>query len=594
MPDTRYEAELNAHLDAIYGQMEGVDVGQVLQRLTALLDEFARGQRGAAEGREGRELDQSDVVLITYGDQIREPDQPPLQTLDELLTRYVGDFLTGVHILPFFPYTSDDGFSVVDYLEVDPALGTWVDVDQIAAHFRLMADLVVNHISASSLWFQGFLEGDPHYQDFFIVVDPATDLSMVVRPRTLPLLTPVETASGTRHVWTTFSADQIDLNFASPDVLLAMTRVLLEYVERGAQVIRLDAIAYLWKQVGTRSIHLPETHRVVQLWRTVFDAVAPTTLLITETNVPHAENLSYFGDGTNEAQMVYNFSLPPLTLHAFHTGDARPLQQWASGLSLPSPRTTFFNFLASHDGIGVRPAEGILSSSEIQKLVDLTHAHGGNVSYKNNPDGSASPYELNIVYFDALNDPASDEPLQSQVARFLAAHAILLSLAGVPALYVHSLFGSRGWPEGVEQTGHFRTTNRQKWDRAALEQELDEPGSRRQQVFTGLRKLIRVRAEQPAFHPQSQQQVLALHSSLFSLVRVAPDASSRVICLCNVSNEAQSVVANLNHIGIPPSASLQELLTDQRYTVGGDGLASFEVPPYGVLWLRSGEVGEPS
>ncbi|HYN89958.1 MAG TPA: alpha-amylase family glycosyl hydrolase, partial [Ardenticatenaceae bacterium] len=372
-------ARIKSHLDALYTEDE---VEAMLGRLLVRLEEFARAHPELRDAPTAFPLDQTDVILITYGDQVREPDKAPLRSLDEFLTTHVHGFVSGVHILPFYPYTSDDGFSVVDYLAVDPALGEWRDIARIAGHFRLMADAVINHISVSSDWFQAFRAGDERYRDYFIVVAPATDLSAVTRPRALPLLTPVETDRGREYVWTTFSEDQIDLNFATPDVLLGMTGVLLEYVAHGAQLLRLDAIAYLWKQIGTACIHLPRTHQVVKFWRAVLDAVAPRTLLITETNVPHDENVSYFGDGSDEAQMIYQFSLPPLTLHALHTGDASSLQRWAAGLHTPSDRTTFFNFLASHDGIGVRPAEGILSPAELQGLVDLAEAHGGYVSYK--------------------------------------------------------------------------------------------------------------------------------------------------------------------------------------------------------------------
>jgi sucrose phosphorylase len=309
----------------------------------------------------------------------------------------------GIHILPFYPWTSDDGFSVTDYRKVDSNLGEWKDITSMQNNFRLMFDGVINHISAESEWFKGFLRDDPPYRDYFITVDGDPDLSQVVRPRALPLLTSFNTPSGEKRVWTTFSADQIDLNFKNPEVLFEILDIMLMYIERGATYIRLDAIAYLWKEIGTTCIHLPQTHHLIQLMRCVLDEVAPHVHLITETNVPHADNISYFGDGTNEAQLVYNFALPPLTLHTFHTGNAQVLSNWAKTLTLPSDKTTFFNFLASHDGVGLNPARGILSNEEIDALVNKTLAHGGLVSYKNNSDGSQSPYEMNVNYFDALS-----------------------------------------------------------------------------------------------------------------------------------------------------------------------------------------------
>jgi glucosylglycerate phosphorylase len=421
-------------------------------------------------------LDQHDAILITYGDQVSQPDVHPLRTLAEFCAARLAHTISGVHILPFFPYSSDDGFSVIDYTAIDPALGDWEDIEGLRHNFRLMFDAVINHCSVHSRWFQGFLTGDARYRDYFISVPQNMDLSQVVRPRTLPLLTPFVLDGKTQYIWTTFSADQVDLNYHNPAVLLDVLDVLLTYVERGAEFIRLDAIAFLWKEYGSRCLHLPQTHQVIQLMRAVLNEVAPYVMLITETNVPHQENLSYFGDGANEAQMVYNFALPPLVLHTFHTGSALALSQWASSLALPSnsggppsksgglpsSQVTFFNFLASHDGVGLNPVRGILNEAELNNLVGLTLEHGGFVSYKNNPDGTTSPYELNINYFDALSDPAGGEPLALQAERFLASQAIMLSIVGVPGIYFHSLFGSRGWREGAIQSGQNRTINRQK------------------------------------------------------------------------------------------------------------------------------------
>ncbi|HEY75382.1 MAG TPA: sugar phosphorylase, partial [Thermoflexia bacterium] len=523
-------------------------------------------------------LTEKDAVLITYGDQVTEPGKRPLVTLTEVLEAYVANAITVVHLLPFFPYSSDDGFSVIDYTAVNPDLGTWEDVERLGRRFRLMFDAVINHISAQSRWFQGFLKGNPEYADYFITVEEGTDLSMVVRPRALPLLHRFRTAEGEKWVWTTFSADQVDLNYANPEVLLRIVEVLLFYVEKGAEIIRLDAIAYLWKKIGTPCIHLEETHRVVKLFRAVLDEVAPHVLLITETNVPHEENVSYFGNGYDEAQLVYQFPLPPLVLHAFHTGEATRLSAWAAGLTTPSDETTFFNFLASHDGIGVRPVEGILSPDEIQALVDRTLAHGGYVSYKTNPDGTQSVYELNISYFDALSDPKGGEPLDLQVRRFLTSQAIMLSLAGVPGIYVHSLFGSRGDPEAVERTGHHRAINRAKFRRDVLERELADLTSLRHRVFYPYRNLLRVRAAHPAFHPNGPQQVLSLHPAVFALLRAAPDGSERVLCLHNVSGT--DVEVRIEPRVLSSAGVLRDL-------VGGGTLSAGKITleAYQTVWL---------
>ena len=607
------ERRILNHLTLLYGAERAP---ALLERLCDILAQFRQRNPHLHTVGEGfafqERLTERDVILITYGDQVTEPDKPPLHTLAEVLEKHAKGVVTGVHILPFFPYSSDDGFSVMDYAAVNPQLGTWTDVERLGRSFRLMFDLVINHTSAKSRWFREFLRGNPKFAEYFIVVKEGadwgspSDLSQVVRPRALPLLTRVQMArpsTGSGHcgeqlVWTTFSTDQVDLNYANPEVLLKMIEILLLYVEKGAEFIRLDAIAYLWKKIGTSCIHLEEVHRVVKLFRAVLDAVAPHVILITETNVPHQENVSYFGDGSDEAQMVYQFPLPPLVLHTFHTGDASQLCAWAAGLSTPSDcpsppdSTTFFNFLASHDGIGVRPVEGILSRSEVQNLVQRTLAHGGYVSHKANPDGSQSVYELNISYFDALSDPCGSEPLGLQVRRFLASQAIILSLAGVPGIYVHSLFGSRSYHAGVEQTGRYRSINREKLRRDQVEQALADASSLRYKVFYPYAHLIRTRAAHRAFHPNGPQQVLSIHPALFVLLRTAPDRSESLLCVHNVSNDEQSLRINLHALPsrggapFPPVGGVRDLIGGIISAVDASGNLALNLAPYQVLWLK--------
>ena len=584
------QARILDHLIFLYGAEEA---GSLRQRLMEILYDFHRRNpdlHGAARGH----LSERDAILITYGDQFRERSMPPLQTLHQVLTETLGRVVSGVHILPFYPYSSDDGFSVIDYARVNPELGTWSDIELLGRDFRLMFDAVINHISRESSWFQRFSQGEPAYADWFITIEPdaSTDwISNVVRPRALPLLTLVNTPDGQVRVWTTFSDDQIDLNYAHPPVLLEVLKLLLFYVEKGAQIIRLDAIAYLWKKIGTSSIHLEETHRVVKLMRCALDAVAPGVILITETNVPHEENISYFGEvlpetgRTDEAQMVYQFPLAPLVMHSILSGSARAISQWATSLDAPGPQATFFNFTASHDGIGVMPAQGLLTEAEIQALVDTTLAHGGRVSYKTNADGSRSVYELNISYFDALSDPAAGEPLEVQVGRFIASQAIMLAVAGVPGIYAHSLLGSQSWHDGVSQTGRNRSVNRQKFDRAVLERELGDPGSRRHKVFSAYSRLLRVRASEPAFHPLGSQNVPSIGEEVFALLRTSPKGDSGVLCLHSVSGSPQHVLVSPGDLGLPPG-TWYDLLSGETFPVDQSG-SSVLLPPYAVRWLKA-------
>ena len=545
---------------------------------------FAADKAGHESNKTGTPLNEQDALLITYADQLREPGAAPLRTLADFAETHLRGLVSGIHVLPFYPWSSDDGFSVKDLFAVDPGHGSWDDVARLGAEFDLMFDGVFNHLSAQGDWFQRFLRDEPEFRDFFITVEGDADLSQVIRPRALPLLTEFQTTRGPSRVWTTFSADQVDLNFKNPNVLLRTLEALLFYVAKGARFIRLDAIAFLWKEIGTTCLHLPQTHAVIQLMRAVLDEVAPHVQLITETNVPHADNISYFGDGTNEAQLVYNFALPPLVLHALQTGHAEKLTRWAQSLTLPSDRVTFFNFLASHDGIGLNPARGILSDAEIGAMVDRTLQGGGFISYKSMPDGSRLPYEMNINYLDALSNPADGEPVELATRKFLTAHAILLSLQGVPGIYFHSLFGSRGDRVGADTSGIPRRINREKLNRVRLETELGGGDSLRARIWSGMQQLLRIRRAQSAFHPQAAQQVLTADARLFAVRRAPAGNGPPVLCLHNVS--AQTVSFNGLLAGAPSVPAWIDLLTGRRFVAGGTSASEIALGEFQSVWLR--------
>jgi sucrose phosphorylase len=516
-------------------QLYGDDAPACLERLAAVCQRHRR----PPPDQTGELWTERDAVLITYADQIRQAEKPPLQALNSFFNDYaMKELINTVHLLPFFPYSSDDGFSVIDYRRVDPASGNWDDVAELGASYGLMFDLVLNHCSKESKWFQNYLAGNSPYDRYFIDVDPQADLSHVTRPRSAPLLTPFETSRGTKHVWTTFSDDQVDLNFADPAVLVEMIDVLLTFVDRGARIIRLDAIAYLWKKIGSSCIHLPETHTLVKLLRDVLDEVARGTILLTETNVPHEENVSYFGNG-DEAHMVYTFSLAPLLLDAFLCEDAGPLNAWLAELEPASPGTTYFNFTASHDGVGVRPMEGLVAAERIDRLISAVRARGGHVSTKRNADGSASPYELNITYFSALGPPddaPEDLPPELHVRRFLSSQAVMLALRGIPGIYFHSLVGTPNDSAGVERSGRARSINRRKFDRDELARLLSDAASPAKQVFDGYRYLLAARRRQSAFHPSAAQSFIDTgHSAVIAFQRTSRDGNQQILAVTNVS-----------------------------------------------------------
>ncbi len=515
--------------------------------------------------------DEKDIVLITYADQFSAPGEKALPVFTRFYNEWLSRSFSHVHLLPFYPWSSDDGFSVIDYHEVAPETGSWRDVAELKKSASLMFDFVCNHMSAKSKWFENYINQTPGYEDFFISVDPETDLSAVTRPRALPLLTPFTLHDGSvRHLWTTFSEDQIDLNFASPEVLIVMVDVLLHYLMEGARYIRLDAVGFMWKIPGTNCIHLEQTHRLIQLFRAITDRVAPGTVLITETNVPHKDNISYFGDGENEAQMVYQFSLPPLVLHAVHCQDVRALCQWASSLKLPSMKTTWFNFLASHDGIGLNPLRGILPESEILSLVEKLQQEGALVNWKNNPDGTRSPYEINVTYLDALSAKESED--NERIARFILAHAVLLSFPGVPAVYIQTILGSRNDYDGVERLGYNRAINRKKYRAGEIDAELEDNKSLRHSIYHRLTQLIAVRRTEKAFHPDSQTIFETSGTHVFKIIRTA-DNGERITALFNFSNQQQNIHSDIE---------------TGRELIAGEDIRSttLSLNPWQVMWIK--------
>lgn len=522
---------------------------------------------------------QHDVVLITYADSLRREDETPLHSLHRFLTKRLIGAVTAVHVLPFYPWSSDDGFSVIDYREVRPDYGTWQDIDALGRDFKLMFDLVLNHCSARSGWFRDYVGSIAPARYYFHEVDPATDLSAVVRPRPWPLLTETSTRHGKRHIWTTFSADQVDLNFANPDVLFEFIDILFLYVSHGAKLIRLDAVAFLWKKIGTACIHLPETHEVVKLLRDLLDSVAPEVILLTETNVPHKENVSYFGRG-DEAHMVYQFSLPPLLLHGLLNQTAAHLTHWAASLTELPKGCTYFNFTASHDGIGVRPLEGILNDNELAGLVRAVEERGGRVSSRSQPDGSLRPYELNITYLDALSDPSSSELGEE---RFLCSQAVALAMKGIPGIYLNSLVGTRNDEIGFAETGQNRTLNRYKWNLDALKMELDNPKSPHARIFSRYVRMLRRRNAHPAFHPDGAQQIFDVGSGFFAFSRTAPDGSETVTCLYNFKGEKQTLGDTSLVSSLGGASEFLDVLSGRTLSKGGG--KTLTLKPYQALWL---------
>ena len=578
MKNTQLFNSVKHHIEAIYETVEGIDYRDLSIDLIDImrLQQIDSGQ----SVRYINHWDESDCLVISYGDSILQEGETPLHSLKHFLDKQVKGSINGVHILPFYPFTSDDGFSVLDYSSVNESLGDWADIESIGADYKLMSDLVINHCSARSPWFENFVHGRDPGRNFFVTASPDDDLSAVVRPRTNPLLREVETADGTQHVWCTFSHDQVDLNFRNPEVLKQFASIIRQYLDSGVRIFCLDAVAFLWKEPGTKCINLDQTHEVIRLLRTLIEQAQSDAVIVTETNIPNRENLAYFGNA-NEAHWIYNFSLPPLLVNTLVTGDCNYLKQWM--MSMPPARngTAYFNFIASHDGIGLRPAEGLLDDSEINTLVETMQQFGGRISWRAVDEGKSKPYEINISLFDALQGTQAG-PDQWGLQRFICAHAIMLALEGVPGIYIHSLVGTRNDYQRVENAGHNRAINRHQWDYPELEARLADSESNESQVFSGLKQLLEIRRQQSAFHPNATQFTLHLGSQLFGFWRQSIDRQQSIFCVSNISDAVQSL--NLSDINLIDNENWIELISGLNCN---QKMQSIEMQPYQTVWITN-------
>ena len=523
---------------------------------------------------------ETDAMLITYPDMIQADDTPPLDALRRFLAANIGGAFSTLHLLPFFPSSSDDGFSVIDYRKVDSAYGDWTHIRALSEKYRIACDVVLNHASRASQWFEDFCAEIAPARDYFITADRSANTAAVVRPRTHPLLTPVSTRGGVRHVWTTFSADQIDLNYANPDVLFEMLDIALFYIAHGVRILRLDAVGYLWKHLGTPCIHLPETHEIVKLIRDMLNALAPAVWLLTETNVPHSENIGYFGAG-DEAHLVYQFSLPPLVLASLIMQDATYLSSWASALESPPTGCTFLNFSASHDGIGMRPLEGLVPASWAAKIVKHVESRQGTVSYRNGPAGAQAVYELNVSYFDALRG-APDEHADLHLRRFLCSQLMVLALQGIPAVYFHSLCATPNCHEEAARTGRARSINRRKYKELELRSILANPSGSARRVLNEYLRSVRLRAGIRAFHPEAAQRVLAVDPRIFAIERTHPASGARVLALSNCS--AAEIECALP---AGQATALKDVLSGKLLAAD----APVRLSAYQTVWLVPGDTG---
>ena len=515
-------------------------------------------------------------LVICYGDNINSNQKSSIQVFQNFFKKNLNKYFNAIHFLPFYPSSSDSGFAVKDHYKIEKRIGSWSDIKKISKSSHVMADIVINHSSARGLWFKNFLKKKRPGKDYFLTVNSKFNTSKVVRPRDHKLLKKIDIFGKSDFLWRTFSADQIDLDFKNPSVLLRFIKIMVHLVSNGVTIFRLDAIAYLWKKNGTNCINLKQTHEIVKLLRLISNLLNVETIIITETNLPEKENLSYFGKN-DEANWIYNFSLPPLLIHAFLFENSSYLNKWSKKLPNAKLQNSYLNFIASHDGIGMRPTEGILNERSLNNFLKRLKKNGSKFSYRKVQNKSKKVYEANITVFDALKKSDTDPNGKFFLERYIAAHAIMISFEGVPAIYFNSLFGKSNDEAKYVITGNNRDINRYKWSYENITKKLKNKNSKQSIFYQNLGKLLEIKRKQKAFHPNAKRLNINLGSKLFCFKRTSLDKKQTIISITNCSSVDQYPKLNKKY------SKWKNIINPKINSLN----KSFKLKPFETMWLSN-------
>ena len=568
-----FNKKLNDLIKNIYPDRD--DLNKITEDIANIVNSFKESSYLAKQ----KKWDNTDVFLITYSDSIIDSKEKPLKTLYDFLKRFTKS-VNSVHVLPFMPSSSDKGFSVIDYKAIDQNFGSWEDLDLLTKKYNVMIDIVLNHVSKSSKWFENFMKGKGIGSDYFIEVENWQGKAQIVRPRTSELFQKISTDSGLKSVWCTFSHDQIDLNFKNPAVLIEFVEIFLFYLKKNIHFFRLDAIAYIWKEESTGCINRPQTHYIVKFLRLILDHLSKNSVIITETNIPNKENLSYFGNN-DEAHWVYNFTMSPLILYTMLFGNSRKLRKWSMTMPPAKKGNAYFNFLASHDGIGLRPLEGYLENGELLSMINRMEEFGGKTSYRLSQWGDKVPYEMNISFLDSMKGTI-DKIDNFKIERFICAHAIMLSFEGIPAIYIHSLLGTKNDYEKLNDPSKYRAINRYQWQKKELYKQLNDPGSENHNILNRFNHLLSIRSKQKAFHPNATQFTLYLGDIFFGIWRQDNKRIQSIFCIHNISDVEQNF--KLSSINLVEGDKWYDLVSKKNIE-DIDGNMLFM--PYQYMWITN-------
>ena len=515
-------------------------------------------------------------LLITYGDSlVQNGADHTLKHFRKFFNKYLSNYFNAIHFLPFYPSSSDSGFAVKDHYKIDKKLGSWKDISSLSKKNLIMADIVINHASSRGLWFKNYLRNKSPGKDYFLTVDHKFNINKVIRPRDHKLLKKIKLFNKISYLWRTFSSDQVDLNFKNPRVLMRYIKILINLLSHGANIFRLDAIAYLWKESGTKCVNLKQTHQIIKFIKFVGKNLKSDSILVTETNLPEKENLSYFGKG-DEANWIYNFSLPPLLVHALIFEDSSKLYSWSCKLPQAKKGTNYLNFIASHDGIGMRPAEGILNNNILNTFLKRIKRNGGEFSFRKIQNSKKKVYEANITIFNALEKTDKDPKAQYSFERYITAHAIMISFEGIPAIYLNSLFGTSNDLNKYIITNNKRDLNRYKWNKIRLEKNLKNKNSKQYKFYKEITKLLQIRKNQKAFHPNAIRKTIKSNKNLFIFKRISLDKKQTVTCIFNLTSKTQSLSLDKK------SMNLKNLLNNRKLFSTNKKV---QIEPFQSLWL---------
>nr|WP_245211225.1 sugar phosphorylase [Prochlorococcus marinus] len=567
-------------LKTIYSNNTTEEINFISNQLLQILDDFSE-KSAYEEIRDNERWNESHSVLITYADSIYKNGEATLITLNELLSKHFGSLSKVVHILPFLKSTSDGGFAVSSYDSLEEKFGAWDDLKSISKNHDLMADLVLNHVSSSHPWVQQFIKSqEPGISNVF---SPKQNLdwSNVVRPRSSSLFSQINTEDGPKQVWTTFGPDQIDLNWHNPKMTLEFLNLIITYLSNGIKWFRLDAVGFIWKESGTTCLHLPKAHSIVKLLRVLLNNLLNDGVLITETNVPQKENLSYLIPD-DEAHMAYNFPLPPLLLEAIITSRADILNSWIFDWPILPDDTTLFNFTASHDGVGLRALEGLMNEQRIKDLLINCEKRGGLVSHRRLSNGDDKPYELNISWWSAMEDSSRDAK-RFQYERFILSQLLVMALKGVPAFYLPALLASENDIKSFSMTGQRRDLNREKFKSENLLAVLNNPESNANKNLKYLCNAMDVRSNLKQFHPCSQMKCLSKGRSDIVVIKRGKGPES-VFAIHNMTENKINYQLNDNDLPkiIDNDFNTHDFLTSTKYNC-----KNISLDPFQVIWLSA-------